>query len=178
MKNAIYFCFVMLLALSVSCKKNTTEAADVSKDSTTTTTEIKTEQVSEKEQTAKEEIKTDSLTTNLPLRWTLLTKHTAGDYVVFDECRYGPQALVFEDNYTWFEMKGGGDAVNYDIVELTRELDKIIIQYSNVGEQNTLIISELNQERVLFTFDDDARYYTNQKNLSNFRVYKEECDED
>lgn len=166
---------LLIILLLVSCKKDTakdTNNSDVIENSETTIEE--SDYNDEKEVVAPQE---DIALKTLPTRWTLLTKHTAGDYVIFDECRFGPQALVFEENFEWFEIKGGGDAINYDITEITKNGDTITIHFSNVGEKNTLIISHLNNEKVLFTFDEKKVYYTNQTNLETFRVYKEECDD-
>lgn len=166
---------LLIVFLLASCKKETTNEVnnnDVIEHLETTKNH---EEDNEKEVvTTNEE---DTTLKTFPTRWTLLTRHTAGDYVIFDECRFGPQALVFEENFEWFEVKGGGDAINYDITEISKTGDIITIHFSNVGEKNTLIISNLKDEKALFTFDEKRAYYTNQTNLEAFRVYKEECDD-
>ena len=176
----LFFKAIFILSLSlVSCKKDG-KPEDVSPIDTTEevidTAEINNDTLSVDEDTNLSANSAET-TKELETSWTLLTKHIAGDYVIFDECRYGPQALVFEDNFEWFEIKGGGDAINNDIIDIKFNEDSITINYSNVGEKNTLIISDIDEEKALFTFDDRSAYYTNQKNLKNFRVYKEECDE-
>ncbi len=64
--------------------------------------------------------------------WITLTKQD-GEWVIYNECRYGSGGLHFDENGEWLEFHGGGDAYSKEILEMKR-IDYNIIQIKCKGE--------------------------------------------
>lgn len=115
-------------------------------------------------------------------QWIALTEQD-GDWIIYNECRYGSGGLNFDEGGEWLEFSGGGDAHSSEIVEMKRiDYNKIKIKYGDqsFGDSNREDILTITGEDIIILNEgtENEEAFILGASMHLVETVDEECDEE
>ncbi len=112
----------------------------------------------------------------LPQSWTDLWEEE-GEWVIYNECRYGTGGIYIDEKGQWVELSGGGNADSYDIINMYKKHNDIYFDY--VYWQDTVSMYMQNPyENIVVNFGENTKRVAD-KNVDKVKTVNEApCDED
>lgn len=113
--------------------------------------------------------------------WVSLTKED-GEWIIYQECRYGSGGLYLDEKGGWVEFSGGGDAWSSTILDMKRiEPSKILLKLSSdlSGTESEIMITLTGEDVIIFDEGTDHEQgYVLSTATNLVRTVTEECDEE
>lgn len=113
-------------------------------------------------------------------KWIELTKEE-GEWIIYNECRYGSGGMYFDEHAGWVEFSGGGDAWSSTILEMKRlDYNKILLKLKSElsGTQSEIIITSTGEDMIIFNEgEENERAFVLSSATNLVRTVDEECDE-
>ncbi len=114
-------------------------------------------------------------------KWVALSKEF-DRWIIFNECRYGSGGIYFEEDGSWIEFSGGGDAWSKAILEMQRtEYDQISLKLGDESGENTedFTIRLAKDNIIIFNEGtENERGYILNSATDLVETVNEECDEE